>query len=205
MLISCPSKGACDSGGRRGSSGCSSGSSRARAKKRYATKTSGAASATRSGRWPRWSLRRPTAGWRRAVRPSANCSTSGLITPAPTFRRGRLSRREASSTGTSCRRSGVPLRRLRAKDLDAFYATLRAGRGTASRPLKPSRIRRIHGVLRGWHSSRPCGGGGRRSTRRPRRARPVSSRRRSRRPPPRTSAACSPRQWLTLRSSPRSS
>lgn len=41
----------------------------------------------------------------------------------------------------------LPLRRLRAKDLDDFYAKLRAGEGTAARPLKASTIRRIHGVL----------------------------------------------------------
>jgi integrase len=42
----------------------------------------------------------------------------------------------------------VPLRRLQAKDIDSFYARLRAGGATASRPLKASTIKRIHGVLR---------------------------------------------------------
>ncbi len=59
----------------------------------------------------------------------------------------------------------VPLRRLRATDLDTFYATLRAGKGTASWPLTPARIRRIHGVLRvalqqavrwGWLPANPA-------------------------------------------------
>lgn len=59
----------------------------------------------------------------------------------------------------------MPLRRLRPKHVDTLYADLRAGRTTASRPLKASTIRRIHGVLRtaleqavrwGWLPSNPA-------------------------------------------------
>jgi len=39
------------------------------------------------------------------------------------------------------------LRRLKAKDIDAYYSQLRAGKATASRALTPSTIKRIHGVL----------------------------------------------------------
>jgi integrase len=41
----------------------------------------------------------------------------------------------------------VPLRRLKARDIDTFYGHLRAGKATAHRPLSPATIRRIHGVL----------------------------------------------------------
>jgi len=41
----------------------------------------------------------------------------------------------------------IPLRRLRTKDIDALYAALRAGKASATRPLKASTIRRVHGVL----------------------------------------------------------
>jgi len=41
----------------------------------------------------------------------------------------------------------TPLRRLKAKDIDALYAQLRVGKATAGRALKASTIRRIHGVL----------------------------------------------------------
>ena len=41
----------------------------------------------------------------------------------------------------------VPLRRLRTRDIDSLYAALRAGKPPATRPLKASTIRRVHGVL----------------------------------------------------------
>ena len=41
----------------------------------------------------------------------------------------------------------VPLRRLRAKDIDAYYSKLRGGKATATRVLSASTIRRIHGIL----------------------------------------------------------
>ena len=41
----------------------------------------------------------------------------------------------------------IPLRKLKTKDIDALYAALRAGKASATRPLRASTIRRVHGVL----------------------------------------------------------
>ena len=42
----------------------------------------------------------------------------------------------------------VPLTKLRASELDAFYRRLQASGGSGGRPLSPATVRRIHGILR---------------------------------------------------------
>ena len=42
----------------------------------------------------------------------------------------------------------VPLSKLRASELDAFYRRLQASGGSGGRPLSPATVRRIHGILR---------------------------------------------------------